>query len=75
MSDIHSPCAESTGTGAPEAEIEITPEMIEAGVDELCDRLETLTLERGAIPTAARAIFLAMTEASRTSRPDASETQ
>lgn len=35
MIDVPSPCADSTGTGAPETEIEITPEMIEAGLHHL----------------------------------------
>ena len=37
MKTVHSPCAESVGTGAPTDEIEITPAMIKAGVCKLLD--------------------------------------
>ena len=37
MCHVHSPSLDSVGAGAPEAEIEITPEMIEAGVRVLWD--------------------------------------
>jgi hypothetical protein len=36
MEAVHEACADSVGTGAPETEIEITPDMIEAGVREFC---------------------------------------
>jgi len=39
MSNVHSPCADSVGTGAPAEEIEVTPAMIEAGADALRDVL------------------------------------
>ncbi len=32
MSKVHSPSSDSAGAGAPADEIEITPEMVEAGV-------------------------------------------
>jgi hypothetical protein len=41
MPNVHLPSLDSVGAGAPEAVIEITPEMIEAGVLEFggdCDR-------------------------------------
>jgi hypothetical protein len=37
MPDVHLPSPDSVEAGAPEAEIEITPEMIEAGVCVLWD--------------------------------------
>jgi hypothetical protein len=44
MCDVHSPSIDSIEAGAPEQEIEITPEMIEAGACVLC-RFETFTAD------------------------------
>jgi len=40
MPALHSPCADSAGTGAPDTEIEITPAMIRVGAAALMDSSE-----------------------------------
>lgn len=59
--------AESAPAGAPaEDEIEITPEMIEAGLDELSPKTVVDLYESWANPvTVIRAIYVAMLQASR----------
>src|SRR5258707_13513358 len=63
MPALHSPCAESVGTGAPANEINVTPEMSEAGVNALW---ATGAIEHpgGADESVVQAVFAAMISAS-----------
>jgi hypothetical protein len=63
MPNVHSPSPDSVEAGAPANEIEITPEMIEAGVNALwatCAIEHPCGADRGIIPK----IFTAMIQAS-----------
>jgi hypothetical protein len=61
MIDIHRQGADSIGAGAPAKEIEVTPEMLRAGVSALCRYdSEFESREEG-----AERIFLAMYRASK----------
>jgi hypothetical protein len=48
---------------AREPQDEITPEMADAGVEELCDRLDDMRKRTGAIKEAVVAVYLRMLEA------------
>jgi hypothetical protein len=56
MTSVHMPSRDSTAAGAPEAEIEITPEMIEAG----CRELSRYRYDKSNDEEIVRAIFVAM---------------
>jgi hypothetical protein len=55
----------SDAAGAPVNEIEITPEMIEAGVDELKGEYFNLSPGGDLFPQIVRSVFVRMMEASR----------
>jgi len=56
MDNVHSPSLDSVEAGAPEAEIEITPEMIKAG----CRELSQYRYDESNDEEIVAAIFVAM---------------
>jgi hypothetical protein len=56
--------ANASGAGAPDAEIEITPEMIEAGIDRLSSHYFAFC-DGESLDQIVRIVFLAMEEARR----------
>ena len=62
MTDVNSPSLDPVEAGAPEKEIEITPEMIEAGATELY-RHDLDLWEKEKVRRAVADIFLSMLRA------------
>jgi hypothetical protein len=60
-----SAAATNDAAGAPEAKIEVTPEMIEAGVAVYCNVVESVSDGHTSVEEAVTAIFVAMAEIAR----------
>lgn len=59
MPDVCKGLSDSTGDGAPEEKIEITPAMLEAGVDEICTYNLDLETREQAVARIYEAMLLA----------------